>query len=137
MTNKQNFEPVPTAEPSESWMDSAVDGRLNVDDPRFAPNSRECLPCYLKRMLKYGCARHQFTQHYQRIAAPRATQLLKRLKFAGGCCCECEVLFNVYALNTKHFIFDDDEEIVGDFPDCKGVRKGSAQACDLWLGGPR
>lgn len=136
MTNEEEFNDVasrPDPDAPEKWWDGVREGRLNLDEPRFAPHPHECLPCYLLRMTEHGCARHQFTQNYQRIAAPRATALLERLGRSGGCCCECEVLWNVYAPNLAHVEVDDAEQIVGAFPECLGVRSGSTQSCDLWV----
>lgn len=105
----------------------------NLDDPRFAPRPQECLPCYLLRMAAYGCGRHRFTRHYQRLAAPQSTGLLKRLARSGGCCCECEVLWNVYAPNPVFVEMDEDDLLVGPFPTCRTVRTGSTRPCPLWL----
>ncbi len=62
------------------------------------PGQRECLRCYLVRMLDaFGCDNtHRWTARWRDLRAPRATALLDRLAERGGCCCDCEVIFNVY-----------------------------------------
>jgi hypothetical protein len=50
---------------------------------------------------------------------PRATGLLRRLERRGGCCCDCEVIFNVWR--------DYDEED-GNLP-CAGVPAGVTEPC--------
>ncbi|WP_309081594.1 DUF2695 domain-containing protein [Zhihengliuella sp.] len=105
---------------------------LDLSEPRFQPHDRECLVCYLQRMAHYGCARHQFTRHYQRVSAPRATSLLERLRSWGGCCCECEIFWNVYVPNPAFVEMGEDEHMAWS-PSCLSVRRGSSRPCELWI----
>jgi hypothetical protein len=62
-----------------------------------APAPRECLSCYLERMLtQFGCARHRFTRRWAQ-ARTRGTPdgLVRWASNLGGCCCDCEVVMNV------------------------------------------
>lgn len=88
------------------------------------PEPRECLRCYLIRMLnEFGCDNsHRWTRRWRDTMAPRAHSLVERLQRRGACCCDCEVIFNVFT----------------DYPEtdkllpCAGVsRAGSTQPCDL------
>ena len=102
------------------------------------PRARECLLCYLYRMLEFGCRGHEFTVRYRDLNAPRATGLLKRLSRMGACCCECEVFWNAYQPNARFFEQDQEGEFVTEpMPQCHGVRRGSTQPCCLWLRIPR
>jgi len=61
-----------------------------------APRPRECLACYLDRMLRqFGCAGHRFTRRWARGRA-RGTEdgLVRWAVASGGCCCDCEVAIN-------------------------------------------
>ena len=61
-----------------------------------APGARECLACYLDRMLgQFGCAGHRFTRRWARGRA-RGTEggLVRWAVASGGCCCDCEVAVN-------------------------------------------
>ncbi|MET1035476.1 MAG: DUF2695 domain-containing protein [Arthrobacter sp.] len=98
------------------------------------PRARECLVCYLYRMLEFGCRGHEFTVRYRDLRAPRATALLARLGRMGGLCCECEVFMNAYQPNPRYFAENDDGDyIVDPMPPCHGVRRGSTQPCCLWV----
>ncbi len=88
------------------------------------PGQRECLRCYLLRMLnEFGCNNtHRWTLHWRDARAPQAHALIERLQRRGPCCCDCEVIFNV---------FTDYPETSRLLP-CAGVsRAGSTQPCDL------
>jgi hypothetical protein len=88
------------------------------------PGQRECLRCYLIRMLdEFGCnSTHRWTRRWRDARAPRARALIERLQQRGACCCDCEVLLNV---------FTDYPETNRVLP-CAGVsRAGSTQPCDL------
>lgn len=69
----------------------------------FGPRERECLPCYLQRVVaEYGCNgtlewTHRWQEH-QRARRIRTGGLTARLKSQGGFC-DCEVLMNVYDLD--------------------------------------
>jgi hypothetical protein len=87
------------------------------------PHERECLRCYLLRMLaEFGCdCTHRWTITWREQCAPRAVQLIKRLKDLGGFC-DCEVVLNV---------FPDYLPVDGLLP-CLGQPKtDSAMPCDL------
>jgi hypothetical protein len=88
------------------------------------PGERECLRCYLVRMIsEFGCdGSHRWTVRWRDLRAPRARALVPRLQRRGGCCCDCEVIFNVFPdyPETDHVL------------PCAGVlRAGSAMPCDL------
>jgi len=88
------------------------------------PGQRECLRCYLVRMLNaFGCDNtHRWTAHWRDLRAPRAAGLLDRLAERGGACCDCEVMFNVYP------DYPETDQILP----CAGVsRAGSTQPCKL------
>jgi hypothetical protein len=88
------------------------------------PGESECLRCYLIRMLdRFGCDNtHRWTRRWRDLRAPRSAGLLKRLARRGGCCCDCEVIFNV---------FPDYPEVDRLLP-CAGIsRAGSAEPCDI------
>ncbi len=87
------------------------------------PRPRECLRCYLMRMLAaFGCDNtHRWTIRWRELRAPHATALLERLAERGGFC-DCEVIMNVYP---------DYPEGAGILP-CAGVsRAGSTEHCTL------
>ena len=87
------------------------------------PGRRECLRCYLMRMLnQFGCDNtHRWTIHWRDTRAPRARALPDRLSQYGGCC-DCEVIFNVYPGYPE----------VDRLLPCAGVRRpGSTRPCQL------
>ncbi|MFT3799555.1 DUF2695 domain-containing protein [Microbacterium sp.] len=86
-----------------------------------APRPRECLPCYLDRVLCDARCDHtlRLTGLYRDAVAPKATALEERMQSRGGFC-DCEVLMNVYESKSDHV-----------YP-CLGVRRGSTQPCGLW-----
>jgi hypothetical protein len=63
-----------------------------------SPSERECLRCYLTRTLdEHGCdGTKTWTMRWRDQRAPQAADLLDRLADRGGCCCDCEMLFNVW-----------------------------------------
>jgi len=88
------------------------------------PGERECLRCYLVRMIsEFGCdGSHRWTVRWRDLRAPRARGLVLRLQRRGGCCCDCEVIFNVFPDYPKT------DRVLP----CAGVlRAGSAVPCDL------
>jgi hypothetical protein len=87
-----------------------------------APQERECLACYLDRVLReVRCdGTHALARRYRDAKAPRATALLRRLSEGGGYC-DCEVLYNVYWSKSDTV------------RPCRGVRPGSTQPCELWF----
>lgn len=91
------------------------------------PGRRECLRCYLVRMIsEFGCdGTHRWTERWRDLRAPRARGLVQRMQRRGGCCCDCEVILNVFP----------DHPAGGRILPCAGVsRPGSAVPCQLtWL----
>jgi hypothetical protein len=88
------------------------------------PRERECLRCFLLRMISdFGCdGTHRWTVRWRDLRAPRARDLVQRMQRRGGCCCDCEVIFNVFP------DYPDSAEILP----CAGVlRAGSAAPCEL------
>jgi Protein of unknown function (DUF2695) len=88
------------------------------------PGQRECLRCYLLRMMdQFGCdGTHRWSIRWRDSRSPRARGLIRRLAQKGGCCCDCEVILNVYPYypETPHLL------------PCAGVdRSGSPAPCDL------
>lgn len=82
------------------------------------PGERECLRCYILRMLaQFGCDNTlRWANQWQSLRAPRASALAKSLMRQGGYC-DCEVILNVYP---------EPEEPLP----CAGVsRAGSTQPC--------
>lgn len=87
------------------------------------PDERECLRCFLLRMLaEFGCdGTHRWTVRWRGARAPLASGLLSRLATLGGCC-DCAVLVNVF----RHY------PSAGRLLPCAGQpRPGSAVPCDL------
>ena len=88
------------------------------------PGESECLRCFLMRMIsEFGCdGTHRWTARWRAARAPRARGLVIRLQQRGACCCDCEVIFNVFP------DYPQTDEILP----CAGVlRAGSAVPCDL------
>jgi hypothetical protein len=88
------------------------------------PGERECLRCYLVRMIsEFGCdGTHRWTVRWRDLRSPRARGLVQRMQRRGGCCCDCEVIFNVFP------DYPDTDKILP----CAGVsRPGSAVPCQL------
>ncbi|WP_022899002.1 DUF2695 domain-containing protein [Humibacter albus] len=107
-------------------MDSSIDSEAEdfvhtMADAITAPLPRECLPCYLDRMLRdLQCdGSLRLTRNYRDATAPRATALEHRVMNGGGYC-DCEVLMNVFIPHDEHVM------------PCGGVRRGSTQPCSLW-----
>jgi hypothetical protein len=97
--------------------------RHTAPDGGAEPRQGECLRCYLLRMLNgHGCdGTHRWTIRWRDTWAPGATTLLRKLARRGGCCCDCEVVFNVWR---------DYEEDAGNLP-CAGVPVGVTEPCRL------
>jgi hypothetical protein len=87
------------------------------------PGEHECLRCFLLRMIReFGCdGTHRWTIRWRDLRAPRARGLVGRLQRRGGCCCDCEVILNVFPGYPE----------TGEAAPCAGVlRTGSAVPCD-------
>lgn len=109
---------------TESIADAVEAELIQLSKLLTEPGPRECLRCYLIRMLnEFGCNNtHRWTRQWRDSRAPRARSLIERLQRRGACCCDCEVIFNV---------FTDYPETGHPLP-CAGVsRAGSTQPCDL------
>jgi hypothetical protein len=92
---------------------AAVEAELAELSRRLTePGQRECLRCFLLRMIsEFGCD-----------GTHRATGLVPRLQRRGGCCCDCEVVCNVFPEYPATDLI---------LP-CAGVlRAGSVAPCDL------
>jgi hypothetical protein len=107
------------------------------------PHDRECLLCYVHRMLEYGCTGLRWAVRYRDLRAPRATAMERRLGEKGGYC-DCEIFLNGYEpapeLWTQPQEYEedgvgciDDPEWPEQLPACRGVRAGSTQGCTLWV----
>ncbi|MDQ1217592.1 hypothetical protein QE411_002447 [Microbacterium arborescens] len=113
----------------------------------LAPTGRECLVCYLQRMLfAFGCADTlRFVRHYRDLRTPRATTLERRLVARGGEC-DCRVFLEVYtparplrlpglAIAAPDLDAGADAESSGapaELRPCASVGHGSAQPCTHW-----
>jgi Protein of unknown function (DUF2695) len=87
------------------------------------PGDRECLRCYLLRMLsEFGCdGTHRWAGRWRDARAPQATGLLARLAELGGCC-DCEAVLTVFPQypSSRRLL------------PCAGqLQPGSAMPCDL------
>jgi len=110
---------------TEAWLDALETDLAETSRRLSEPGERECLRCYLVRMLAaFGCnGTHRWTERWRDLRAPRATALVERLARRGGCCCDCEVILNVFR--------DYPEDAPEPLP-CAGVsRAGSTQPCSL------
>jgi hypothetical protein len=88
------------------------------------PGEYECLRCFLLRMIsEFGCdGTYRWTVRWHDARAPRARGLVTRMRRRGACCCDCEVLMNVFPSYPP----------TSDLLPCAGVlRAGSAMPCDL------
>jgi hypothetical protein len=89
-----------------------------------APRDRECLTCYLHRMLaEFGCNHElRWAMHWRDRNAPKAQALRRRLMDHGGFC-DCEVLYNVFPWTLP-------ENTAAPRPPCGRVgRRGSTNPC--------
>jgi hypothetical protein len=113
---------------AESLADAVEVELVRLCEVLTEPAQRECLRCYLIRMLnEFGCDNtHRWTRRWRDARAPRARTLVERLQRRGACCCDCEVIFNVFA----------DYPPADQLLPCAGVsRTGSTDPCDLWSPG--
>jgi len=97
-----------------------------------APGQRECLRCYLVRMLvRHACDNtRRWTIHWRDRRAPGNERLLDELAARGGICCDCEVVMNVWEAE-----YEEDEGDRAEALPCTGV--GSMNPLDLcvrWSG---
>jgi hypothetical protein len=107
------------------------------------PHEGECLLCYVRRMLEFGCIGLRWARHYRDLRAPRATALEARLGRKGGFC-DCEVFMNGFELAPEHWVpaqeyveggvtYQGDPSYPDPFPACTRVGAGSTQGCALWV----
>ncbi|WP_158893127.1 DUF2695 domain-containing protein [Amycolatopsis anabasis] len=93
------------------------------------PVDRECLACFVVRMLDdFGCdGTFRWTRRWRDACAPRATALEERLENRGAFC-DCEIAWNVY---PEQMLATEEEEASGaPPPPCSGVsRRGSTKPC--------
>ena len=112
---------------SDDNIASAIEAELiELSGLLTEPGERECLRCYLLRMIyEFGCdGTHRWTIRWRDARAPQARGLVRKLQRLGASCCDCEVLLNVYP----------------DYPDtdrllpCAGQpHRGSCAPCNLRL----
>jgi Protein of unknown function (DUF2695) len=98
------------------------------------PRPRECLHCYVYRMLEFGCIGLRWAKRYRDLRAPRATALDRRL-MSKGAGCDCEIFMNGWSLRREHQVYDpksEEYEYPEALPDCQCVRAGSVQPCNIW-----
>jgi hypothetical protein len=108
---------------TDSIADTVEAELVTLSDVLTEPAERECLRCFLLRMLnEFGCdGTHRWTIRWRDVRAPKASRLSRRLTELGGCC-DCEVVLNVFPY----------------YPEGSGLRPcagqqqpGSAAPCDL------
>jgi hypothetical protein len=113
------------AEMTDKNIASVVEAELiELSGMLTEPGEHECLRCYLLRMIhEFGCdGQHRWTTRWRDLRAPGSRSLLRRLKQLGGCCCDCEVLMNVFP----------DYPATDEPLPCAGQRlPGSAAPCNL------
>jgi hypothetical protein len=117
------YEPTESAITAERYVTAL---RAELTEPR----DKECLACYVSRMLEeFGCDNQlRWVRRWRDACAPRATALERRMEGKGGFC-DCEVAYNVY---PEQMLYDD----AADLPPCLGVsRRGSTSPCRDDTGG--
>lgn len=106
----------------------AKPGRAMPDEP----GERECLRCYLGRMLaQHGCDNTRtWTIRWRDRRAPGNKRLLDELADRGGLCCDCEVVINVWESDD----YEDAEDDVAP-GNCLGSgSKDPLVLCARWAG---
>lgn len=107
-----------------------------VADPRSEPGRRECLACYVARLLDaFGCdTTLRWAQRFRELRSPTATGLERRLGSVGGFC-DCEILLNGWRLVRELMVRDldtDELEPPPELPGCAGVGRTSTRPCANW-----
>jgi hypothetical protein len=96
---------------------------------RDDPGERECLRCYILRMLRSGGCDNtrKWTIRWRDRRALGDEGLLARLEERGGICCDCEVLLNVW---------EDDDSADVRWPSCCSGADGADPLvlCAAWIG---
>ena len=110
-------------------------------DPRSQPAPRECIACYVARMITaHGCDTSlRWAQRFRELSSPTATGLERRLGNVGGFC-DCEIFLNGYQLVRELLVRDlrTDELVAPDEPPvCAGVGRTSTRPCTNWERLPR
>lgn len=98
------------------------------------PGERECLLCYLGRTLReHGCDNtKRWTVRWRDARFPGAGQLLTDLEDRGGCCCDCEVVMNVWEQGEG--VWDEEAETGPPAP-CVGIAsRDPLDLCARWAG---
>ena len=97
------------------------------------PRERECLLCYVHRMLELAVAQDplHWTRHWRDRRAPRAHGLERRLARRNAFC-DTDLFGNGWRLRDVAEGEDGDELDPEPMPACPGVRAGSTQPCPLW-----
>lgn len=102
-------------------------------DERLLVAPRECLPCYLARLLRsMGCSGNlSHLLRWQQSASPTARLVLRRLDRLGAEC-DCMALRRGFRLSWRN-------GLAGDAPAgaCQGVAYRSAAPCLWWEPTPR
>jgi hypothetical protein len=105
-------------------------------DPRSEPAPRECLACYVARMMTaHGCdTTLRWAQRFRDLSSPTATGLERRLGNVGGFC-DCEIFLNGYRM-ARHLLVrnlaTDELEAPDEPPVCAGVGRTSTRPCANW-----
>ena len=84
MTTRETFDPEAyVAELAQRWT---------------GPHPGECLYCYLCRVLdEFGCqGSHEWTRRWCDAQPGSTGWVLGWVRRSGGCCCDCEVVVNVF-----------------------------------------
>jgi hypothetical protein len=96
---------------------------VRLADGLTAPAARECLRCYLLRLIaEFGCdGSYRWTLRWMQGHGARPASQLRQLERRGGFC-DCEIVMNA---------FPEYPPVPGPLP-CAGVsRPGSLRPCDL------
>ncbi|MHB1064581.1 MAG: DUF2695 domain-containing protein [Georgenia sp.] len=105
----------------------------------LAPHQRECVLCYVNRMVvEFGCDHTlRWAVTWRAVRAPQATKLLTRLRSRAGYC-DCGIFTNGWDV-TVDTVLDPGTgeecwppEVAG----CRGVHPGSTRPCSLWAPRP-
>jgi hypothetical protein len=128
---------------TKSLVSDAEDELRTLSAALTAPRERECLLCYVYRMLELGCTGLRWATRYRDLRAPRATALEERLGRKGGFC-DCEIFMNGYELAPQYWVpaqeyvedgiaYETDPSYPDPLPSCLGVGRGSTKGCGLWV----
>ncbi len=120
--------------PEGARLIAGMEGELKeLSGALTTPRPRECLVCYVLRMLEYGCHGQYWLKRYRDLRAPRATALERRISRMGGYC-DCEMLMNAFHPNPWGVRAGGDGDLAFEsMPGCLGVRGGSTRPCLLWV----